>query len=128
MLTIEGLTQPNLAGWDASFYIDPSQTTLDAVDKLKEGLPYQKVREFLIAEGWQSPVANPMYTARDNPGIPLDFVTAFANFQVCQMSGDILQTCDFVFYTLGERQLTVATNITKIGSIYEPLIRSWNLE
>lgn len=120
--------QPSLSGWEPSFYIPPSQSTLDAVNLLAPGLSYRKMEQSLLAAGWQSPIANPMHKASELPASELDFVKEFPNFKDCQINKDVLESCRFSFVTTGGRSLIITTDVIRNGSQYELLIRSWNLE
>lgn len=128
-VTVAGIeNSPSLVAWNSSFYIEPSKTTLDAAEQLRVGLPYRKVEQFLISEGWQSPIVNPMHRAGELPAGALDFLMEFADFEDCQVDGDEIKSCRFILFTEGERSLTITTAITRVGSQYEPIIQSWSLE
>lgn len=127
-VTVTGIDPPSLIYWDSSFYIEPSEATLNAIEQLRIGLPYRKIEQFLVAEGWRSPIANPMYRADELPSDSLDFLREFSNFEECQVDGDEIKTCRFIFFTEGERKLTITTDITRVGSQYDPIIQSWSLD
>lgn len=127
-VTTTGMEPPGLIYWDSSFYIEPSETTLSAVEQLRTGLQYRKIAPFLIAEGWKSPINNPMYRSGELPSNSLNFLQEFPNFEDCHIEGDEIETCRFIFSTEGERRLSITTDIVKSESEYEPVIQSWSLD
>lgn len=133
----QGKNVPRLANWVGNFYIEPSKGTLESVDELKEGLPFREMTRNLIAEGWRSPVINPMHIAGSYPDIERDFVMQFPGFDDCQVEDEEVKTCRFTLFTYSDKKVTITTDIKKVGFEkryvspglekfeYEVTIRSW---